>query len=269
MPAFGRFLRDPKTAVPFQAIETQRLYQRVAHQIASLINAETFAIGERLPPERELAARLKVSRPVVREAMIALELAGLVEVRMGAGVFVVARHAVRFDPVKDDDPGPGPFELLEARMVVESEAAALAAERISEEGLAELDAAIAHMIDENARDFAGEAGDRRFHLRLAQSSGNSVLASMVETLWALRDAAPMWEKLHERIHAPDIRPQWVSDHREILSALRRRDPDAARAAVRRHLEAVRETLLRASEAERLPLDVRHEVRASLMGGGRR
>src|SRR5215468_10075973 len=86
--------------VPLQVVEAQRLYRHVAEQIGGLIQAGEFRVGDRLPPERELAKQLGVSRPVVREALIALEIAGIVDVRGGAGTFVVARTAVAV-------PGPG------------------------------------------------------------------------------------------------------------------------------------------------------------------
>ena len=74
--------------MPFQAVATQRLYEQVAGQVTDLVARGEFKPGDRLPPERDLAKLLGVSRPTVREAMIALEIAGLVEVRVGAGAFV-------------------------------------------------------------------------------------------------------------------------------------------------------------------------------------
>lgn len=236
--------------MPFQAIAPQRLYQQVAGQIGELIRAGQFGPGQRLPPERDLARRLNVSRPVVREAMIALELAGLVEVRMGSGVFVTEPRPSGFSlPRPDSDAGPGPFELIEARHAIEGETAALAARYGTEQEIDNVDNAVEQMIEENARGFSSEAGDRQFHLRLAQATHNSVLLSVVAAIWELRDGFPMWKKLHERVHAPEIRPRWVDDHRAIVQCLRQRDPDNARAAMHRHLAHVRAVLLDATEAE--------------------
>src|SRR5206468_13038927 len=115
--------------VPLQVVEPVRLYRQIAGQIATLIDSGEFTAGSRLPPERELAVLLGVSRTSVREALISLEIAGRVEVRVGTGIFV--RHPpVRKAPVlqaKVGDSGVGPFELLAARAVIEGETAALAA----------------------------------------------------------------------------------------------------------------------------------------------
>ena len=109
--------------MPLQLVEPRRLYRQIADQIAGLIAAGEFPPGSRLPAERELAAKLGVSRASVREAIISLEIGGLVEVRVGTGIFVTAKQR----PEVDRDAGPGPFELLNARKLVEGEIAALAA----------------------------------------------------------------------------------------------------------------------------------------------
>src|SRR6188472_4551181 len=97
--------------VPLQTVETRRLYRQIAEQIASLIEAGEFARGARLPAERELAGLLGVSRTSVREAIISLEIAGLVDVRVGTGIFVTPGQPGQS---ADADKGPGPFELLNA-----------------------------------------------------------------------------------------------------------------------------------------------------------
>jgi biotin operon repressor len=98
--------------LPLQAVEPRRLYRQIAEQIAQLIASGEFLPGSRLPAERELAASLGVSRASVREAIISLEIGGLVEVRVGTGIFVAATAAPRGSAT---DEGPGPFELLDAR----------------------------------------------------------------------------------------------------------------------------------------------------------
>ena len=98
--------------MPLTMVEPQRLYRRIADQIAALIERGEFPAGSRLPAERELARELGVSRTSVREAIISLEIAGKVEVRVGNGIFVKAPAA---GPPREDDDGPGPFELLAAR----------------------------------------------------------------------------------------------------------------------------------------------------------
>src|ERR1700675_4665580 len=110
---------------PLQAVDNRRLYRQIADQIAALIEKGEYAAGQRLPPERDLAKQLGVSRPSVREALIALEVEGYVEVRVGSGVYVVGRGGgARAEPLSADS---GPFELIKARWLIEAECAALAA----------------------------------------------------------------------------------------------------------------------------------------------
>ena len=110
--------------LPLHAVEPRRLYRQIADQLAGLISDGEFPPGARLPAERALAAKLGVSRASVREAIISLEIGGLVEVRVGTGIFVAATAAPRGPTA---DAGPGPFELLSARKLVEGEIAAVAA----------------------------------------------------------------------------------------------------------------------------------------------
>src|SRR6201985_1347931 len=111
--------------MPLQAVDTRRLYRQIADQIAALIEKGEYTAGARLPPERELARQLGVSRPSVREALIALEVEGKVEVHVGSGVFV-CKNQPRKLLATLLDPGEGPFELIRARWVVEGETAAIA-----------------------------------------------------------------------------------------------------------------------------------------------
>ena len=118
----------------FEPIETtERLYVRVARQVSELIQSDNVNPGDKLPSERDLANILNVSRPSIREAMIALEVSGVIEVRTGSGIYVCENQ---FVPVTDE--GVGPFEILEIRLIVEPAACALAAERITNEQLARL-----------------------------------------------------------------------------------------------------------------------------------
>ena len=114
----------------------ERLYVRVARRIADLVSSGEVSPGDKLPSERDLAEMLKVSRPSVREAMIALEVSGLIEVRTGSGIYVADQS--REQPAVVADEGIGPFEILEMRLMIEPEACALAAERISDDQLQQL-----------------------------------------------------------------------------------------------------------------------------------
>jgi len=227
--------------MPLVEISHRRIYRQVAEQIVALIRAGEYPPGGRLPAERDLAARLGVSRPSVREAIIALELNGYVEVRMGSGAYVAARlprHAVA-------DRGAGPFEQLKARHLIEGEIAAAAATVATRADLAEIAAAIDQMRAENARGLASEEGDRRFHVAIAQATRNATLADVTDRLWQ-RDESPMWRRLLEQVHAPVGRPLWIEDHTLILEALRARRPERARAAMHAHIDHVIAVLMAAS-----------------------
>jgi DNA-binding FadR family transcriptional regulator len=230
-----------------------RLYQTVARQIADLIARDARGADWRLPSERELAEELGVSRPVIREAVIALEMRGIVEVRGRSGVIAKAPAESFSFGAPLSDIGPGPFELLEARLAIESSAAALAAEKITAEGLDYLSGCIARMEQETNVELLNEAGDRDFHAFIAEATNNSLIISMVKGLWNLRDASAMWRKLHEHIHAPTVRPLWIGDHYAVLTALRLHNPDAAYKAMRKHIRNVISELMTAEEAGRLEL----------------
>ncbi|MHA6689957.1 FadR/GntR family transcriptional regulator [Devosia sp. A449] len=239
----------------FQLAGEQRLYQIVARRIARMIEANAKDPNWRMPSERELAEQLEVSRPVVREAVIALEMRGIVEVRGRTGMVVLPGRVkqVNFDGI-GDDAGPGPFELLEARMAVEASAAAMAAERATIYDIMVLEECIAQMQQETDVMLLNEKGDRDFHMTIAKMTGNAIIVSIIEALWAQRDESVMWKKLHEHIHAPSVRPLWIGDHQAVVAALRMRNPDAAYKAMSRHIRNVSKELLEADERGRLTPD---------------
>jgi len=247
--------------MPFTPIQPRRLYQEIADQIERLVGDGTFTAGERLPPERELAASLHVSRPTLREALIALELAGFIRIRKGAGIFVTESHPATH--ATELDIGPGPFELIEARLAFEGETAALAAERISDAELDALEAANATLEARTAHGLPGEEADWHFHQLIARATNNSAVISTVADLWSYRTRMPMWRRLHSVIREIEARPDWSDDrraaldHRAIVAALRTRDPARSRAAMRDHLERVRKVLLTASDLNVIEFEPGH------------
>jgi DNA-binding FadR family transcriptional regulator len=218
-----------------------RLYAGVARDIASKIADGSYVVGERVPAERHLAQAYSVSRPTIREAMLALEIDGLVEVRMGSGVYVTARTPTSGSAAETD---MGPFELLEARRAIEGEACALAAERIGEQDVEELQRLIAAMeIDDVIQ---AEAADRQFHETIARATQNSGMLAAVQMLWDARERSLQYRLLTEKAHSAGISPPF-DEHGYILEALRARDPALARTAMRKHLTLVIEGLLKATE----------------------
>lgn len=232
-----------------------RLYQDLARSLMEELAAGHYPVGSRLPAERELAARFNVSRPTVREAIIALEVQGLVEVRVGSGAYV------RRLPGKDDLPGfnISAIELTEARLLFEGEAAALAATQIGDDELAAITELVEAIAWENARADGAERADRAFHLAIARATRNAAILEAIERLWDLRSTSPEAALLHEKARTANIKPV-VDEHTAILNALRARDPAAARAAMRAHLAQVLDSLLFATE-ERQIEEARRSARA--------
>jgi DNA-binding FadR family transcriptional regulator len=220
--------------VPLQAVEPKRLYRQIADQLAQLIASGEFPAGTRLPAERELAHSLGVSRTSVREAIISLEMSGLVEVRVGTGIFVLAPREL--PPRAGEDAGPGPFDLLNARKLVEGEIAALAARNAGPDDITALEQSVARMAA-NVDDFAlREAEDESFHRLLAKATGNGSLELVVEGLWSQR--AELWGRLQHHFHTTALAEKTIRDHAAIATAVAAHDPDAARAALHRHLARV-------------------------------
>jgi DNA-binding FadR family transcriptional regulator len=239
--------------VPLKPVAPLRLYQQVAEQLARLVTAGELPVGGRLPAERELAQSLGVSRPVVREAMIALELAGVVEVRMGSGAYVVQAPPPDFltggFARALANAGSGPLALVEAREAIEGETAARAALARSDDDLAALAAAIADMRARPGIEAHSDA-DRGFHVRIAEATGNEVLARIVDQLWR-EMFSPLFLRMGTTTGLFGVtRAETSHEHEAILAAIAVRDPAAARAAMHAHLATVRRVLTNpADEAE--------------------
>ena len=217
--------------MPLQAVDNRRLYRQIADQIAALIEKGEYGTGQRLPPERDLARQLGVSRPSVREALIALEVEGYVEVRVGSGVYVVGKGAGGAEPLPADS---GPFELIKARWLIEAECAALAARQATRPQIRAMEEALDQMDSDRERGVMPLAADRLFHLRIAEASGNSALALVVKTLWDQR-TGPLFLRLEHHFDTPALWGVAIREHREIAAAIARHDAAAARAAMRRHM----------------------------------
>jgi GntR family transcriptional repressor for pyruvate dehydrogenase complex len=223
-----------------------RLYQDLARNLLEELAAGLYPVGARLPAERELALKYSVSRPTVREAIIALEVQGVVEVKVGSGAYV------RRLPGKEDQPGfnISAFELTEARLLFEGEAAALAATQISDEELAEIEQLVVEIARENNDPRGTEQADRAFHLAIARATRNGAIHDAIERLWDLRSTSPEAVLLHEKARTANIKPV-VDEHTAILDALRAHDPASARAAMRGHLTQVIDSLLFATEERQI------------------
>lgn len=225
----------------------KRLYRTVLTKMLDLIDSGDFPIGGRLPPERELAERFEVSRPTIREAVIALEALGRVQVKTGSGIYVLGHHSMtggNMDQVS-------PFELTESRAIIEGEAAALAANLITQEELEELEESLYEMALENkSGDLASGDADKKFHRIISQATRNSMMVSIIEHMWHVRNNAPQVFHAYQAICEQDGARR-VEEHREIYDALAKRDAKAARAAMHEHFARILNKLISTTEAEQV------------------
>lgn len=216
-----------------KAAEPRRLYQQVADQIRGLIQGGQFLPGARLPAERELAQQLGVSRPSLREALIALEIDGSVEIRMGSGIYVSAEPERR--QWQSGSMGESPLELMQARATVEGAVILLAAARVTPEFLASLRQIQDQMSSEIDEGRKPLDLDRLFHLTIANQSGNSVLAQIVGDLFDERHS-PISTRIRVRFESSDTWSFALVEHEAIYAALEARNPLLAQAMMHVHLE---------------------------------
>lgn len=221
-----------------------RSFEVVARQIAAMVQS-SYRIGQRLPAERDLARSFGVSRPTIREAILSLAMAGMLKVKSNSGAYVISRHEA---PDVQTLEGFGPFENLEARRLVEPQIAGIAAQRASEVILAELAETLAMMRWEHAQGNEADGPDHRFHILLAEATGNGALVSISDSLWRGQIESRIWREIHVHMRMADYRPMWLADHEAIYEAVRARNVRKASAAMVRHLDNIREALMAASNA---------------------
>ncbi len=220
--------------MPIEPIESRRLYRQVADHLRQLITRGEFATGGRLPAERDLAEQLGVSRPTVREALIALEVEGRVRIRVGSGVYVVDPPSAGFPPPPGATPIEGPFELLRARELIEGSIAEEAALMVTPEHIAVLDDLLARMHHSAHPTRETLQVDRQFHTAVAGIIGNGVLVRFVGELFDQR-INPYFEKLSRYFENADTWRLAFGEHQAIRDAIVARDPQLARNAMRHHL----------------------------------
>ena len=226
--------------MPLQTVEPKRLYRQIAEQLRTLITAGEWAVGSRLPAERDLARQLGVSRPSVREALIAMEVEGWVEVRTGSGVYVLDRASKGNNNIAKDtaqlSPDEwGPLELIRARRVVEGEVAAIAAAQAKRKHLDAMSKAIASMKLDADRGVLPLEGDRAFHSAIVESCGNVVLLETVQRFWDSR-RGPLFERMGDHFETVDSWRAAIAEHEAIFQAIHSRDAAAARLAMHEHMD---------------------------------
>lgn len=220
---------------PFQRISTNRLSDETVRQVRALIEQGIFKPGDKLPSERELIKELAVSRASIREALRILEGLGVIEVRPGLGAFVLDRSRTDLNTIWRSwllEQRQEFIDLLEVREALETKAAALAAERISDEALQQLSAILRGMEDsartENAE--AAVEADIQFHELLSKASQNTFLIQLSDNI-----SHAVLESRYGYFQQPNRIEASCRQHYRVLDALKRRDPEAASAAMLEHV----------------------------------
>lgn len=193
-------------------------------------------MGSRLPAERDLATQLGFSRPSVREALIALEVEGVIEVRTGSGIYVITlgkKTAAKANTLNTPAEW-GPLEVMRARSLIEAEMAALAAEYASAQDVKAMATALKTMQkDANAGRIPRDS-DIAFHMAVANACANSVMHDTLELYLEARNG-PLFERLGDYFESPTSWAAAIAEHREVLDAIEARDPQRARKTMQKHL----------------------------------
>jgi GntR family transcriptional repressor for pyruvate dehydrogenase complex len=232
-----------------QRVSSRRVSEQVADQIRGLIARERLAEGDRLPPERDLAERFGISRPMVSQALRMLSLMGLVEIRQGSGAYVLRRpqHMVAASVSLMLDLDQGPLDdLAELRLWLETLGAVHAAERAEPAEPAELSGSLRRLAGATGSTAAWIAADTVFHANVVRAAGNAYLTALYEgvhtavlsqehELWVRTEAEPGWLAGPGRSVLLDI-------HQAIYDAVAAGDASRARTAVLRHHEVMLEHL---------------------------
>jgi DNA-binding FadR family transcriptional regulator len=227
----------------FKVDESRRLYRQIAKHLRNLIDSGEYPIGGRLPSERELADRLQVSRTSVREALIALEVEGLVRINVGSGIYVLGPSASSSTISSGKTSIEGPFEILHAREILEPSVAAEAATLADSEHVGTLDRILAQMEKSGGGDDKWISLDREFHVAIAASLSNGVLARFIGQLFDQR-MNPYFRRLANYFEDARTWSQALAEHRVIRDAIAAGDPEAARQAMRQHLKLSQERFSR-------------------------
>lgn len=213
-------------------VEPRRLYQQIADQLRGLIRNGQFPAQSRLPAERDLAQQLGVSRPSLREALIALEIEGSVEIRTGSGVYVSDAPDKMADNTRPL--GDSPSELMEARLVLEGAVVVLACARMTVPALSGLSAILDRMRAAIGAGLTPLDEDRQFHAAIAHQTGNSVLVRLVGDLFDARHSQ-ISKQIRSKFENVETWSAALAEHETVFAALQAGDPLSAQAAMRMHL----------------------------------
>ncbi len=224
----------------FEPVKKSALPQEIITKLLSLIRGRELQPGSKLPPERELAAMLQVSRPSLREALRALSIMHVIEMRQGDGTYISSLEPslladdLGFIFLMDDSTF---IQLFEARRIVEAGIAALAAQRITEEQLADLEVCLTKAAATIGSHQAFLEADLDLHAQITEAAGNPFLTRFMASISQLGLASR-----GRTVEIPGVAEQALEDHRAIIAAIKKRDPEAARQAMLAHLDHVEDGL---------------------------
>ena len=226
----------------------KRLYKEIATAIKQQLSAGVYKVGDKLPTERTLSETFGVGRAVIRESMILLEAEGFIDIRKSSGVYVLKTELITHSFLNDK---AGPFELLQARQLIETSIAAFAATQIVKSDLAKL-----HEILEQEKKLLNSPPDQSldtlFHCTIAASTQNALLAEIVRYIWDVRNRDPLWQKLTKESDQEEYSRKGYAEHEEIVAALQRKDPVAARQSMWQHLENIKQRVTRQLDISEQP-----------------
>jgi GntR family transcriptional repressor for pyruvate dehydrogenase complex len=233
VPRLSDVWKNADVSTPLRPVTRPRLYQQVVARLREHVESEGLRAGDRLPPERELATKLGVSRASVKQAMVALEVQGLVDVRHGGGAFLLtdSLEAESLEAMRDRQKNLP--DVLDARDALETKLAALAAVRRTESDLQEIDDALAAMRTAIDRGELGKAEDERFHHAVTAGAHSALLARFMDEI-----ATSIEESRAESLRQPGRPPKSLDQHRKVAAAIRDQDPVAAASSMHDHVDNV-------------------------------
>jgi len=229
----------------FTAVKQTKTYLEIVDQVVNLIRERSIVPGERLPAERKLSGELGTGRQCLREALSALEVMKLVEVKPGKGAFVRPDALLNLNgqPSAIFSEEDSPFELLEARRIVEPKATALAAKKITPGEITELEELVQAMKANRDSGFYSPEPGRKFHLIIAKASRNVVLYQFL--CWVMeRMGRSLWNSLKGKsLEVPGRFEKYHDQHITLLQALKNRDPKRAERTMLKHLSEIEKDLM--------------------------
>jgi len=231
----------PRSLKPVKVLPRTTLTEAAFEQLIAYVVKGTWKAGDRLPPERELCQQFGIARTSLREALKAMELVGMLDSRVGDGTFVCPRSEFLSRPLLWAFTGADHEELveiMEARTAVEETLAGLAAERASREEISRIETTVTQMRDAIAAGASILEADMSFHLAVAAAAHNEPLQNAVQLL---RNITRQWLKY--KVQMPNVAASVLKRHQAVYRAIASGKPNAARLAMRKHLEETQQLVI--------------------------